>query len=407
MSLKEALLAAALFISTSSTAMAQLPYVPYSYNGYSPYGATNRSYPSARSIRHTLALCIAFVLSIVIATSSDAGTPGSIKFSGYPAPRQLFGAAWWIFGDGVIDHGFTERLENFLVTNGIPSSSFLFLNSYGGNLLEAMKLGRLIREHGLFAEIGMRGNKFLETAPGECYSACALAFLGGAYRISSPGSIYGLHRFYAPARSNLGSDVAQILSASVVQYIRDMGVDPALFTLMTEAGPGEIIRLSGSTQVKLNVVNNGYGPTVWSIESILGGIYLKGARETWHGMNKFLLLCAQDGIFMEIFYGGGVFGSYIIRHFTAHTLFLDDDEIPITNLLIGKPILRANNGVVSATYRTTDSIITRIAVAKTIGIAMKPPHTTEPILKGVIDMPFGDGAKKLPVFLSVCGALTR
>jgi hypothetical protein len=46
-----------------------------------------------------------------------------------------------------------------------------------------------------------------------------------------------------------------------------MGLDPALFTLMTEAGPSEIIRVPLDLQIVLNVVNNGESPTVWSIET--------------------------------------------------------------------------------------------------------------------------------------------
>jgi hypothetical protein len=226
-----------------------------------------------------------------------------MKFSGYAPPLlQIQGNAWRIFGNGIIDRGSAERLPDFLVTNKVPSRSFLYLNSDGGNLLEGMKLGRLIREYDLYTYIGTRGNDFFKTNSGECYSSCALAFLGGEYRFSSQGSVYGVHRFSAPTRGDNDSDIAQIVSASVVQYIRDMGVDPGLFTLMTEAGSSEIIRVPVSTQLRLNVVNNGEGPTVWSIESIKEGIYLKGARKTWRGMNKLLLVCSPTrGVALQIF----------------------------------------------------------------------------------------------------------
>ena len=82
-------------------------------------------------------------------------------------------------------------------------------------------------------------------------------------------------------------------------------------------------------------------------------------------------------------------------------LFVNDDEIPMTNLLVGKPSLRADNGVVGTTYRMTDQILNRIAKAKTVGVAMKPPHNTT-IFMGFNGMSFADGAAKLPGFLSVC-----
>jgi hypothetical protein len=82
------------------------------------------------------------------------------------------------------------------------------------------------------------------------------------------------------------------MSGTVVQYISDMGVDPALFTLMTEAGPSEIIRVPHDVLTKLNAVDNGEGPTVWSIEAPpnVNGMYLKGERETWRGMTN---LCSS------------------------------------------------------------------------------------------------------------------
>ena len=54
-----------------------------------------------------------------------------------------------------------------------------------------------------------------------------------------------------------------------------------------------------------------------------------------------------------------------------------------------------------ATYRLNDELLHKLSVARTVGIAMKPPHN-KTIFMGFIDMPFADGAQKLPGFLSVC-----
>jgi hypothetical protein len=64
-------------------------------------------------------------------------------------------------------------------------------------------------------------------------------------------------------------------------------------------------------------------------------------------------------------------------------------------------MLRADNDVVGATYRLNNELLNKIAAAKTVGIAMKPPHNTT-IFMGFTDMPFADGAQKLPGFLKVC-----
>ena len=134
----------------------------------------------------------------------------------------------------------------------------------------------------------------------------------------------------------MDADTAQIVSASVVQYIRDMGISTELLTLMTEAGPSEIIDVPVSTQIRLNVVNNGKGPTVWSVESVPAGIYLKGERQTSRGMNKFILGCVpRQGILLQVLYDSERRGQEIIKTFTEHSLFINHDQIPITNILLG------------------------------------------------------------------------
>ena len=183
-----------------------------------------------------------------------------------------------------------------------------------------------------------------------------------------------------------------------------MGVDPALFTLMTEAGPSEIIRIPHDVLTKVNAVNNGEGPTAWSIEAPpnVNGMYLKGERETWRGMNKFMLVCApKKSITLMVLYWGEGHGSEIVNTFTSHFLLIDNDQIFITNLLRDKPQLRRDNDVVSAAYLLTEDLLNKIARANTVGVGMQPSANSR-IFMGFIGMPFADGARKLPGFLRAC-----
>jgi hypothetical protein len=356
-----------------------------------------------------LLACNLWIFAVVAA---NAETSPSIHFDGSPPPySEIMGNLWTIYADGIIDRGATARFRNFLAVNHVPPRSRLILNSDGGSLSEAMRLGELIRKYSLITDIGTKGNlnvgingnRWYDTNPGGCYSACALVFLGGKYRFISRGSTYGVHRFYSPSK-DLDADDAQVLSGSVVQYIRDMGIDPALFALMTEAGPSEIIRVPGDLQIQLNVVNNGAGPTVWSVETPpnVSGMYLKGARETWRGMNKFMLVCAPKGpvMLMVLYYGEGR-GKEIVNTYTEHLLFVNDNEIPITHLLTGKLRLRVDNDEVFAEYLLTDELLNKMATAKTVGIGMKPSANSL-FFMGFIGMPFADGARKLPGFLRAC-----
>jgi hypothetical protein len=180
-----------------------------------------------------------------------------MTFSGYASPvPAIMGTAWTIFGDGVIDEGTTDRLQIFLTSHKVPYSSSINLNSDGGSLAEGIKLGRLIRQSQLFTYVGRSGDKIYDIKSGECYSACALAFLGGVFRFNHKGSLYGVHRFYSsPTTETITSDNAQIISAAIIEYIQTMGVNPSLFTFMTQAGSNEIKLLSDKEQLHLNVVD--------------------------------------------------------------------------------------------------------------------------------------------------------
>jgi hypothetical protein len=350
-------------------------------------------------------------LSILILACSVIPAAGAAQqpmtFTGYPPSQPgMEGTSWFIFGNGIINAGTDARLESFIKNSHIPHPSILYLNSDGGNLVEGMKLGRMIRKNDLFTYVGQEGSKEFETLPGGCYSSCALAFLGGTYRFYHRGSEYGVHRFYSSIPSGIDSDEAQIISAAIVGYIREMRVDPSLFTFMTQAGADEIKLLTQADQVRLGVANNGIGPTNWTMESHEGVIYLKGARETWRGMNKFLILCAgKSGLILQIFYSAERRGDVILKYFHVHRLTLNgglipSDVIPIQNLLYGQATLN-DADVIGAAYKLTPQLINRISHAKSVGVQMQPSDTS-PIFMGFSDMDFTDGARQLPGLINAC-----
>jgi hypothetical protein len=76
---------------------------------------------SHQSIR---AHCMRFVGSGFRFANAQESAP--IKFDGYPPPMPvILGNAWFIFADGIIDSGATQRLRDFLVSNRVPSRSSL------------------------------------------------------------------------------------------------------------------------------------------------------------------------------------------------------------------------------------------------------------------------------------------
>jgi hypothetical protein len=355
----------------------------------------------------TLIAAVVLWTSVLVIGSARAAHEHDMMFQGYPPPiPTLMGTAWTIFGEGVIRAGTSERLQQFVNEHDVPYSSNLYLNSPGGSLTEAIKLGRLIRFRRLFTTVGTPGGKLNDIRPGECYSACAIAFLGGLFRFGHEGSSYGVHRFYASIKDTpLTSDDAQIVSAVLVDYIREMGVNASLFSFMTEAGPDEIKLLSDGDQVRLNVTNNGQGPTSWSVESLQGALYLKGARDTWRGMNKFLIICApRTGLFLQIHYNAERRGEAILK-FPTHWLVIDGEYpkpiiTPIASLRVGQTALNAED-VISTTYRLTPEIVQKISRARSVGIAMKASEDAK-IFMGFYGMDFSEGATKLPGLVNTC-----
>ena len=154
-----------------------------------------------------------------------------MKFDGMPPDLATLlrgGWSWKLFASGEIAASAGEEFESFLKDKNVPDGSELFLNSNGGSLIGGISLGRVIRQHGLITHVGKRGrfeNGFQDWEPADCMSACAVAFLGGGYRFIMDGSKYGVHRFAFEEGEQRNFDAAQQLSASVVEYLREMEID--------------------------------------------------------------------------------------------------------------------------------------------------------------------------------------
>jgi hypothetical protein len=309
--------------------------------------------------------------------------------------------AWRIFATGDIDADAGKRLTALIANKGVPQGSQLYLHSPGGSLVGGMDLGRVIRKNELRTIVGQYDpkQKYIGSKPGYCYSACATAFLGGKFRYWTDGSVFGVHRFFWKGRSDNDADIAQIVSAAVVEYIRSMDVDTKLFAIASQAGASELITPTHQTLLELNVVNDGRTPARWTIESIPQGvIYLKGEQDTDRGINKFILACpARGAMFLYGIFAGGQNTEQALK-FPINLLFLDGRTVQMDNRLESK---QAMNNNINLMYRLDASLLDEIIKAKTVGVGLRP-SATAPIFSGFADMPFSDGAGKLPGFLAVC-----
>ena len=269
-----------------------------------------------------------------------------------------------------------------------------------------MELGRVIRKYSLRTDVGERikektGKYFKNytSVPAGCYSACTLAYAGGTFRFLKSGSHLGVHRFAftTPPPQEGAVDIAQIASASIVSYLREMDVDPDFFTLSTKAGSSEIYEPSRPLLEKLNVVNNGWLQPKWSIESTSGFIYLKGERDSWFGINKFIMLCPEKStmVLHIIFDPQGRQDE--VMGLPAHSLVIDGQPQPIS------PIKKSiENGWFNGEYALTPQQVTSIRRATSVGVILQAVYGA-PVFLGFDKMPLKDGSNKLGGLLNSCG----
>lgn len=112
------------------------------------------------------------------------------------------------------------------------------IHSNGGDVVSAMKMGRLIRQHNMAVSIPSAEGY------GVCASACVLLYAAGVIRVN-----YGpvkIHRpYYGVANKDFGktqSDYRQ-LEVMVKKYLRDMNVSETLFDKMMAIRPEDAYTL--------------------------------------------------------------------------------------------------------------------------------------------------------------------
>jgi hypothetical protein len=132
--------------------------------------------------------------------------PALVRFDASSRPRAI-----WVRVEGAeIGDGFAERVIRELRENRAVG---LIINSPGGSVSEARKLGRYLRANGLRTAVDR-----------VCTSACIDVLAGGAERYATPGARLGVHRSMVPTRYS-SHEGGQLYVVESFRYLRDMGVD--------------------------------------------------------------------------------------------------------------------------------------------------------------------------------------
>ncbi len=162
------------------------------------------------------------------------------------------GTATFLF-EGSIVAGDVQRVTNALEKLPIGTGVSVILESPGGLVSEGLQLGTLFHRAKITTVV--KGDGAI------CYSACALAFLGGRdfrtgqpARIKMSGGKLGFHQFrrtYDPlkvySRADYEAEVAraQVTTGLIVTYLKQIGEDLSKLQLMLRA-PSE----------SMNVISN-------------------------------------------------------------------------------------------------------------------------------------------------------
>ena len=172
------------------------------------------------------------------------------------AGRDASDGRWLVYLAGYIDTGAAARLERVLDKEQVRSAVVHF-DSPGGHVVEAIALGRLLRERRYATSVGTRAADGALPRPGHCYSACPIAYAGGVLRSLEPGSVLGVHRAEnrVPVPDEPGFQ--HVVTGQVRDYLADMGISGELVTIMS-AVPNDAIReLTTDEAVRFGLVNAG------------------------------------------------------------------------------------------------------------------------------------------------------
>jgi len=300
-----------------------------------------------------------------------------------------------VFARGRIEPGTAARFEQFLDSHGVEEGTTVFFHSPGGSLDEGIQLGKMIRQRKLDTSIAAEG-----TNSGACASACAIAFLGGLSRTVPVGSKYGVHRFRymnepTTARGAYAQvEQAQITSARLLEYLREMGVDAQLYTASALTSSNTISLPSPELLKKWRVINEEPKRTVvtWLIDEAGGITYLRGQRREGNQSQTLAFGCKDGALFLFAYYDGSKVG----RALAQEALFFDSERIRLAHLRASQ---RWDDGVLVVTYRLSDDMWARLRTASKIGVLAQSDTAASP---GVSEIPFAKGIAERDQFASRC-----
>ncbi|MCP3881780.1 MAG: hypothetical protein GY701_25835, partial [Sulfitobacter sp.] len=152
--------------------------------------------------------------------------------------------------EGGIMAGDAERIEK-QITALDPQPEGVILNSPGGSVSDALRLGRYLRDAGLTT--ALRSGDI-------CYSACPYLLAAGTSRDVPEDASVGVHQHFFGESTLLPAFVAvediQRGQGEVMTYLDQMGIDPLVMQHALVTPPDEIYLLLPEELTRYRFVEN-------------------------------------------------------------------------------------------------------------------------------------------------------
>ncbi|MCU0975129.1 MAG: hypothetical protein MUC71_02315 [Steroidobacteraceae bacterium] len=265
-------------------------------------GAARRFAPRPPALLSLLVFPGAIATVLVAGAEADRRTETPqepvVRFVPLPPGQSGFaGALPEIYVEGAIGDSTFTQLRQLVDEQGLTAARVRF-DSRGGDLLAAIEIGYYLREKEFVTEVAAFGGAWGRFVPGQCLSACAVAYLGGKYRYLDPGARFAVHRFSterAPGEDSPREVEAetQALAALLVGYIRHAGVDVEFFDRMSARPHADLDYLGMADLRRMGVVNDGRMPPSWDLEILEDEVVLAGRQERLANGAAVTLRCGE------------------------------------------------------------------------------------------------------------------
>ena len=170
------------------------------------------------------------------------------------------------FGNGIlltgeISEGDAARFQNKINSLSSNRIQFIALNSPGGDVYDALEIGRAVRQANLETIIPDFAS---------CFSACPLIFASGVARYKSANSYIGVHQQYYEDDADfpvyLAVEDIQKSQAQAFKHLKKMGVKTDIIEHILNTPPEEIYILNNRELKEFNLVTKfvGLSKTNWN-----------------------------------------------------------------------------------------------------------------------------------------------